>query len=486
MPFAYLLSFCLLAPFGAPDDEPGLAAYAAQSQGRMAMGLYVFGSKVGWLISDDQLEERDGERVFVMRSEMVMRFEFEGEVDESRNRSETVYSLEGDGDLLSYREDDSSEGSHTRIVAELDGDELVIVKQFADRLDERVVPKTADTLRNQQRLDAWLEGEHEPGEQFESAIASFEEEDIDQAQRLTWIGKETVSWAGVPTAIIRVRARIPGMPIPVDVEMLENGTMAWLEIGGLVECRLEDEAVARRLDVSVDMMQATAVPTDVELGDPEQIDELVLRIDGLGDYAVPQAARQRVEVVDGETLVRLGRHDLDDRVALPDDERSSALEATTRYNVDDAVVTVLVEALMAQADGLDEQVRLLADWVSETLDDSYARNAETAVQILENGAGDCTEHACLFVTMARAAGIPAREVGGIVYGGDQQFAWHAWAEVYDGDRWISVDPGWNQVPVDPTHVKLSTGDDVGWVALLGRIEVSVQEHSPLGEGASQR
>ena len=65
---------------------------------------------------------------------------------------------------------------------------------------------------------------------------------------------------------------------------------------------------------------------------------------------------------------------------------------------------------------------------------TYDANADDALTVLENKAGDCTEHTLLFTTLARAAGIPARQVGGVVYvGGDKpSFGWHAWSEIHDG------------------------------------------------------
>ena len=96
---------------------------------------------------------------------------------------------------------------------------------------------------------------------------------------------------------------------------------------------------------------------------------------------------------------------------------------------------------------------------------TYAANASTAVRILDNRAGDCSEHALLLVALARAAGIPAREVGGLAYPGDEPplFGWHAWTEIHDGSQWVSVDPMWNQVYVDATHIKLTEDvSDLSW------------------------
>jgi transglutaminase-like putative cysteine protease len=128
-----------------------------------------------------------------------------------------------------------------------------------------------------------------------------------------------------------------------------------------------------------------------------------------------------------------------------------------------------------EADAL-KKARKLQSWVYRALKKSYSDNADTALQVLENRAGDCTEHALLFVALARAAGLPAREVGGLAFvsGTKPMFGWHAWAEVHDGHQWVTVDPTWGQVFVDATHVKMSEGSrDLGWANVAGDIKVKV-------------
>jgi hypothetical protein len=75
--------------------------------------------------------------------------------------------------------------------------------------------------------------------------------------------------------------------------------------------------------------------------------------------------------------------------------------------------------------------------------------------------------------------VPAREVGGLAFGRGEKsdkplFVWHAWAEVHDGHQWVSVDPTWNQVYVDATHVKMSEGaSDLTWTNVVGKLKVKV-------------
>jgi transglutaminase/protease-like cytokinesis protein 3 len=70
--------------------------------------------------------------------------------------------------------------------------------------------------------------------------------------------------------------------------------------------------------------------------------------------------------------------------------------------------------------------------------------------------GFCQSYALLFVALARAAGIAARQAGGWVWAGSRAggFAAHAWAEVDLDGRWQAVDPTWGQTVADATHIDL--------------------------------
>jgi len=59
------------------------------------------------------------------------------------------------------------------------------------------------------------------------------------------------------------------------------------------------------------------------------------------------------------------------------------------------------------------------------------------------------------------------------------FLYHAWAES-DVDGWISVDPTFNQVGVDATHIKLVEGPS--WISIVplgrvvGRVNATVNDY----------
>ena len=79
-----------------------------------------------------------------------------------------------------------------------------------------------------------------------------------------------------------------------------------------------------------------------------------------------------------------------------------------------------------------------------------------ANEVARNLTGDCSEHAVLLAAMCRASGIPARVVVGLVYVDRHQgFGYHMWDEVYINQRWVALDPTWNETTVDAGHIKLS-------------------------------
>ena len=74
---------------------------------------------------------------------------------------------------------------------------------------------------------------------------------------------------------------------------------------------------------------------------------------------------------------------------------------------------------------------------------------------IESLSGDYLERAVMLATYARAAGLPTRLVGGLVYL-NGYFYFHAWPEVWLS-QWVPVDPTFAQFPADVTHIPLKEG-----------------------------
>ena len=64
---------------------------------------------------------------------------------------------------------------------------------------------------------------------------------------------------------------------------------------------------------------------------------------------------------------------------------------------------------------------------------------QSAIEVLRSRQGDCAELSFLYISMCRAAGIPARFVEGFLVSKEpEEYSAHAWAEFYDG-QWVPIE-----------------------------------------------
>ena len=115
-------------------------------------------------------------------------------------------------------------------------------------------------------------------------------------------------------------------------------------------------------------------------------------------------------------------------------------------------VKKLADEITAGKTGILEKARAIYDW---TIENTY-RDPETSgcgigdvTALLRRPGGKCADISSIYIALARAAGVPAREILGIRTGkkANQDISkWqHCWAEFYL--------PGYGWVPVDPADVR---------------------------------
>jgi hypothetical protein len=104
-----------------------------------------------------------------------------------------------------------------------------------------------------------------------------------------------------------------------------------------------------------------------------------------------------------------------------------------------------------------QKVERINHYVFEIIrDKNFGVAFAAASEVARNLSGDCTEHSVLAAAMYRAVGIPSRVAVGLIYVEEQAgFGYHMWNEVYINQRWIALDPSFDQATVDAVHIKLS-------------------------------
>jgi transglutaminase-like putative cysteine protease len=150
------------------------------------------------------------------------------------------------------------------------------------------------------------------------------------------------------------------------------------------------------------------------------------------------------------------------------------LAPTPLIESDHVKIRKLAETLAAPGDSPRAKVNRIMDWLATHIERRPVVSVPSALATLEQGRGDCNEHAVLFAALARASGVPAQVETGIVYL-KGRFYYHAWNRVYL-DRWVTVDALFGQLPADVTHIRLARGsaaDQLDLLGVLGRLKIKV-------------
>ncbi|MDD2483144.1 MAG: transglutaminase-like domain-containing protein [Candidatus Shapirobacteria bacterium] len=147
-------------------------------------------------------------------------------------------------------------------------------------------------------------------------------------------------------------------------------------------------------------------------------------------------------------------------------DNKNYLKTQNFWPINDSSIKQIAESL--------KNIKDIYNYVVNTLNYDYtainASNRKGALQtLLSPNSSICTDFTDLFVTLARAKDIPAREVQGFAYTNNSKIKpintnadiLHAWPQYYDQNKqaWISVDPTWEKTTngvdyfndLDPNH-----------------------------------
>ena len=214
--------------------------------------------------------------------------------------------------------------------------------------------------------------------------------------------------------------------------------------------------------------------------DPKKLTGLAVEISDWND-ALPllQGGGQQVEKRgNGRVIFKTGSLVQVSSEADVQKPTEAQLKPADKIESDAPEIKAQAKLLAAGVKNQEELVKALASWTADWLNDTID-DGGSAVASFKSKSGNCQTHARLYTALARAAGIPTRFVSGLVHLEGKGFLYHSWAESFIGNRWVSVDPTYNQLPADPTHLKLLEGhlpeDMAPIITIIGRIKMTVLE-----------
>jgi len=227
--------------------------------------------------------------------------------------------------------------------------------------------------------------------------------------------------------------------------------------------------------VSLDLIAQTAVPVATKITDPQTQRALQLKLSGvnLANFRL-NGGRQKLS----QDQLEIRLEDLNQlslpKIPVRDTRLASYLQPTPFLQTDHPKIQALVaQILNGERDGYRAAIKI-KDWIYKEIAKQPTVSIPDALEVLQTRSGDCNEHTVLFNTLARAAGIPAKTVVGVVYLRGA-FYYHAWSEVWLGD-WVSLDSVLNQFPADVTHVKFLEGEidrQIEILQLIGNLKIEV-------------
>lgn len=275
--------------------------------------------------------------------------------------------------------------------------------------------------------------------------------------------EEPFEWAGktIPTRVYpvtdlqgtllgRVRVRADNLEV-LSIAETGNG-LTFIRTGPEVAARVEEVA-------GYDLWKRKAHPSNVYFPDPEKLTtleaevELHLRGGQFAHHRIPGyrqyfTGEMRQGYMKGTVTVRSVPIEVRRRTPFPLpleelEEVQAYLQAGPGIESDDPALANKAMELTWKSENSFEAGRRLNSFVASTVEEGPS--LPSARFALETGRGNSESRALLLVALARAAGVPARRVGGVVFQ-EGFFVPHHWAEL-----WLGREEGWT--PFDPTTVE---------------------------------
>jgi transglutaminase superfamily protein len=250
---------------------------------------------------------------------------------------------------------------------------------------------------------------------------------------------------------------------------------------GLISVRETRDRVLGESLSSLDIIQKTAISSNVLLNNPRKLKLLRVKINGIG-------STKGLDLEDGngqlfkDGIIEVRQTDLAqlNPYLLPysNEEYKLYTKANSLIQSDDPRIAQKSKEILEGEKNSLRAAKEINNWVYNNLEKIPTVSIPNALDILKTKRGDCNEHAALFAALARAAGIPTKIAFGVVYL-EGKFYYHAWDEVFVG-RWVAIDPTFGQFPADASHIRFVEGDlnrGSEIIRLVGKIKIEIRSAS---------
>lgn len=478
-----------------PPTDAEMVAVFEEIQGERWYGVYMLGTKMGWV--REELTLAEGEVTQTWKAFFKLRVLFQELKTEIKHTA--VYRRGGDWAMLRASGTLVDKDRKVSATAEKKGSKFVVdveSRGARSRISWDWPPATAVELVPWAGRARMSVGD----------TVAYHTVDITEQERH---GQTLEYKGGRQTGTAKAASRVYDFVIhddrgmKIDMVVAENGLVLDGGLGPSVRIVLEDEATAKSLSKSgLDLSLASHVSADRPLDD-EALDRVVrleVHLQGVGAEDIHTDARQKVlDTRDDGIILEIRAKSLADLAGggpawmdrhligllprlvgvkkkprkIPDPKW---LECKPATGCDHPEVREMAKREAKERRGLD-LVLHLSEVVNRHMKYELGVSLDRAEEILADGRGDCLEYATLLVALLRARGIPARVVSGVAYAQSTPptFGYHAWTEAWVDGHWFAVDPTWDEYPVDATHIAFDLEDGFKMFQHFGKLQIGIRD-----------
>ena len=455
-------------------QEPDIRSFAGEAW----YGVYMNGEKAGF--SSSVFEVADSGTVKVVE-DVTFRLRMSGVKQDMRVVTTREFAADGTLTLIESSVDDTGGKKEFRVTVE--GKTMTVRTRVGGNETVTTAPRPQESLADTLALERFVRSGPAVGASV--TYRMYEPMYSTEIEGTSWVVSITERLLdGTPTKVFEIKSVLAPLGVEQTSFVAEDGTTLEDSLAGTITLRLEPKEIAMNVDYANDVIVANAAKLDKPLPDARTRESVTLDIHGpLAKEHFVEDGRQSFKQT--ESTVRFtGKRIAADAVkSVPLPITDTALLEWTKPSMfvqsdSPELAAKAKEIVGEETDALTVSSKL-SEWVYRNVRSTYSARLTNSLEVLDTMEGDCTEHSMLFIGLARAAGIPAREVAGLIYAAspDPGFYFHQWATVWVG-QWIDVDPTFNQPIADATHIKLAEGDLLEQARLLpviGRLTIEVVE-----------
>lgn len=454
---------------------PGKPYHDPAKTGKCWFNLMLNDKKIGYFSFLQLIGTEGGSGFIVREEETYMRVERSHNV--VTNRTNSFKKMDKDGRLLSFKYRMAQGNSNHDIMGDFDYENRIITinhrRNGNQRIEKLNLIKSA--LTEYQALAmlkkrGWVEGDslsypnlmtekgtyikvHMKLEKIERKIFANKSknlykvvrtiENIPGIQSITWVDSELLPY--------KAELIFPNMKYTLELTYKDNalqiakGTPAAINIAKL---KLKG-AYSRRIGKYRKRIKKTELLVILKNGEPfaHELDGGLQRI---ADGNLKDGLKLTIDVSIPDKIKA-------SQIVSHPDELKPFLRPNNYVESSNEKLFHLSKRLLVKESAWETSLKI-KDWVYNNIMMTFKTGFDSALQTLEAGEGDCTEHAVLTAALCRANGIPARVAFGYTLAldteGSLSYNGHMWTEVFIEGIWLPIDSTSPGIIPDPFRIRI--------------------------------